>query len=584
MSANELVEKINGITNTKYIKKDTREHIKSELEKIIDHVDENEQKQINTLITIMEKSDINAADRRKIKQLRTSMINTIRKYEEYYNDECNEDNIDENLTVNEIEAILDNKIPEYNKFNETHPMKGITWEKTSNRYKIQHNNLKSHAKNLYAACNKIIENSGYENTEIFGNNIPKHSFDQRGYYFICYQKDNKFYFDIQHIISVLNLKKSSWNDKYNEFSDDIEYYMWHQNEFGGYILRELISEETMYRLVLSSNSVFSKSFKRDVAKILAELRQKGKLEITNKKVRLSKNARTDKSHVKILDNDDYIVYSYDNPRHAQFIRHLTKLGSQLSLSKFANKHVLYAFIIPLKLDHNDIIIKFGYTEDIFDRIKTLQSDYKCKPYLIKAKIITGQSDEKKFHNILKTKYSGLKEIYRVDKKDKIELYKFSPILMKEYNDYMNNNSENDEITNYVNLEIDLNASILDTKSYYKYITMKEKNYHNRYLKEHEKFMSESETNLTKLRYKYIDKEIELAKIQSQIPPHVKSFTNTNRTYHNTTRKSKPNKSKFIEEESSELGSLSCDSNYKSQDKPNKSNKKSKKKNQNVLKL
>ena len=244
MSANELVEKINSITNTKYIKKDTREHIKCELEKIIDHVDENEQKKINTLIAIVEKSDIKAADQCKIKQLRTSIINTIKKYEEYYNEECNEDIIDENLTVDEIEAILDNKIPEYNKFNETHPMKGVFYS-SKGLWRLKTNDYDKTNKMLNPIVELAKEISLPQNSENFGKNRVKHSFDHRGYFFICYQKDNEFYFDIQHIISVLNLKKSSWNDKYNEFSDDIEYCIWHQNEFGGYILRELISEKAI---------------------------------------------------------------------------------------------------------------------------------------------------------------------------------------------------------------------------------------------------------------------------------------------------------------------------------------------------
>ena len=51
----------------------------------------------------------------------------------------------------------------------------------------------------------------------------------------------------------------------------------------------------MFEILLSSNSKTSKLFKKDVAKILTDLRKEGNLEITNTKI-LKKHANIDIQH------------------------------------------------------------------------------------------------------------------------------------------------------------------------------------------------------------------------------------------------------------------------------------------------
>ena len=564
MSVDEIIENINELSNAKYLKKDTKTLIVNNLEIVKGHVDDKEEKCIDTLIKIVSKPEYKAEDRKRFKQLGPSVINIIKKYEEEYNEESNEDNIEENLTIDEIEARLDEKIPEYNSFNDNHPMRGITWEKSSRRYKIQWNNIKSHAKNLDDACDKIIQKSGYDKSEIIGNNNPKNYFLYRNHYFICYWKNNDPYFDIQHIISVLNLKKSSWNDKYNEFYDNISYHIWHKNEYGGYILRELIDDKTTYQLILSSNSTLSKSFKKDVSIILADLRKQGQLNITNKKISLKKKTYKGMNELdnEIIDNVSFPIYSYKNPIHVQFIRHLIKLGSNITLTKFANKHVLYAFIIPTKTKHRDIIIKFGYSEDIFDRIETLQSEYKSKVYLVKIKIISGQKDEEKFHYMVKKKYSSLIESYSIQDKKKIELYKFSPILLKEFDDYLDKNDAKDIISEYIDFELNIRNNLIDHESY-DYLMTKERNHHEKIIKQYDDSIRKTDFEISKLKYRYIDKEIQLVKAQSELASITKfdikrenTQTYLSKCLQNTNNKTKliKPKAKFIEEESSQQSS------------------------------
>ena len=152
------------------------------------------------------------------------------------------------------------------------------------------------------------------------------------------------------------------------------------------------------------------------------------VDITDKKI---------DNHV-IIDVMNKIFYSYDSPEDMIYVRHLITIGEFFPISKFKNRHVLYAFIIQIETDHRYVIIKFGYSKNIADRFSTLASEYKSKCLFIKAKIISDKSDEQEFHNSLRIKYPDLVEPYSINGTKKTELYKLNPILMEEFDDYLNN--------------------------------------------------------------------------------------------------------------------------------------------------
>ena len=79
------------------------------------------------------------------------------------------------------------------------------------------------------------------NAEIL-ENVTKSSFTYKGRQFVTYWNNANPLFDIQHILLVLDLEPKSQLQKYNKFSDKIIKCIWHQNKFGGFILRELINE------------------------------------------------------------------------------------------------------------------------------------------------------------------------------------------------------------------------------------------------------------------------------------------------------------------------------------------------------
>ena len=522
-AADQLIETFQDIGST-YIKKDIRQYIITNLENIKKHVDNQKIKCLDEVIAIITKERPNIADRKRLSQLEPTVIKIINENKQQF---AQNDNLtNETITLDEIESMLDKKIPNYNIFTENHPMKGITWDKSKQKFQVKNENINTCSKDLDTACQKIIQSFDVKNTNDFGIKYVIKFFVYHNQYFITYWTNNEPFFDIQHIISVLTLKKSSWNDKYNEYHKHIIHFKLHKNEFGGYILRELISEESMTNLIMSSNSTFSKSFKKDISRILSEMRRNGLLSITNESIKLvlprTKKSlqEMDEENNKLIAPDTYPIYNYNDPLDAQFIRHLITIGANTALSKFHNKHILYAFIIPLKTDHQDIIIKFGYSESLIKRDGTLKKEYKSNMYFITAKIINGQRDERTFHDHLKNKFPTLIESHIIDGKEKTELYKFSPILLREFDEYLHQDDTNPELIQCINLEMVRHYKKHMTESMYDYMIIKEIN-------QHEEVMAQKNLELSQLRYQYIDKEIQLAKIRSTLAET--TSTNTSNT-------------------------------------------------------
>ncbi|QGR54397.1 hypothetical protein [Moumouvirus maliensis] len=553
--------KING-----YVKKKDTKEIIDNLQLIKPKLSHEDKNKIKTITELLSKKTLKKREKREWDHSKKYLVELVNHYYEEYNDLDNEDinnevDVGENgLSINEIENMLDDKVPKYNKFNKKHPMKGVSYDKSRDRWIYYADNINIKNINFSEIINTAKEKFGEKNVEKISKNFSKKYFLYKNYYFVIYIINDKYYFDIQHIISVLNLQESYVKKKYNEFSDNIRHYIWHKNKYDGYILRELISERTMYKIVLSSNSKFSKSFKEDVADILTELRQNNNLTITNKKITLKENPQTNINIIKQEKNimnkmikENFVPYSYNNPDNLSFVRQLVVMGSYIELSKYVKKHVLYGFIIPLHNENNHIIIKFGYTEDIIDRIRTLKKEYKSDVYLVRIVTIKGESEEQVFHNLLKSRYENLIEKYSIEEKDKVELYKFNPILLNIFDAYKINNKdlkESEKITPdeqfiinsvktqeslFSNLVLNYEYNILSkqpgNKELYDFILEKQKMYHHEKIKKEEQ---EHIERMKKMKYDNFDKYMEMKKIKLEI---LKAKNNT--SDNNNNNKSPP---------------------------------------------
>ena len=481
-SISDLVENINSSISKNYVKKSEQSSITAGLNQVKDTLEKKDEiKIIDRVIEIIKKQKISALEKRTVKSLEIKLSNIINNYIEEYEEIDNIDDIEIEKSPIEIEELLDNKIQKYNRYSTKHPMKGVTYDNTKKIYKIKIYDIDTQSKHLEKACDKVVkrvtENITEKNPRISDNNgvfidykiniidknseiprekpgisekngvfinstIKKFPFFYKNHYFICYEYQGKILFDINHIISVLNLKPSYVSNKYNDFKNNIIFFMWTKNKFDGYILRELISEKSAYKIILSSNSDISISFKNDVSKILSKLRKNGDLIINNDKITLGNNTKKILPTIPQIDNiinkTNLIPLNYNNIKDINYICNLIKESQKFPIYNYDRQHVLYSFILPIPSDENDIIIKFGYTENIIERFGQLESEFKCKPIFISCRLIKGRSDENTFHDLLKKQYNSL--VFKHDNKK--ELYKFHPQLLIAFKNYKSDLQKN----------------------------------------------------------------------------------------------------------------------------------------------
>jgi len=504
----ELVNKIEKIGTTSYISKRDRQYVIDNINLIKKQLTSAEDKQIQLFKNAIENAKVTKDIKVMIESYKPKIVKIVKKYQEEYNDESNEDVVDGDLSTDEVEKMLDSKVDSYNKFNDKHPMKGITFDESNNKYQIKYDNIHTYSKDLGIACNKIMDKIYVKNPEKKLKKYIKMKFAYANHHFISYWHNNQPFFDIQHIISLLNLKTSYIKEKYNEFSDNIDHYLFHQNKYNGYILRELINETTMYQLVLSSNSIFSKKFKIDIAKILTDLRKQGQLSLNNNEMTLTNNQLSLKNDNNI-NKPVYPIYSMDNEHHVKFINDLISIGSKIALSNYVNCHTLYACFIPLKTDHRYFIIKFGYTYHLAKRMTTLESEYGSKIYLVRAKVATSMQDEENFHDILKLQYSELIQKHKINNKNKVELYKFTPQLLFEFENYLCPKKIDDHFNICLDMEMESNqlASLTHSDKMIDYL-IKKMDFEMTKLKyqNHDKIVqiNESKTKYLNTKIKYLE--------------------------------------------------------------------------------
>ena len=269
------------------------------------------------------------------------------------------------------------------------------------------------------------------------DNFKKY-FAYQSHYFLVYWDNDVPFFDIQHVISVLNLKKGYHVEMYNKYVKEIINYIWHENEYSGYILRELINEKTMFKILMNSNSDISKSFKNDVSDILCNMRKDGELVITNNKIcvkKLKKHENIDSNNDSLIINNinEHEPLSYDNIFDMYRLHQLVNQMTYIPLTSFIGQSVLYAFVIALKRSHKYVVVKFGWTEDILKRIGELQSKFACNIYLIGLKKVRNEKVEHNLHKTLKLKFPNNIEDIETKGKKSIEEYKFDMLMMSEFN-------------------------------------------------------------------------------------------------------------------------------------------------------
>ena len=441
-----------------------------------------------------------------------------------------------------IEAELDNQIEEYTKHTIKHPMPGVRYLEREKKYRIVVGNFKSNIIKMEDACSKALEKMKAQNqATLCPDNVLKIFFKYKDVNFVVYNIDSLFFFDILHIFSILTLGNDYIKKKHLKFRDRIEHRIWQKNKFGGYIVRELISEATMYELIMSSSSDFSKSFKKDVSGILVKLRSNNLLTIKDDTLQLSDNIQEETKmdnaiepvtimqnadqdcNTIVVNNTNQKTFPHNSPEDCNLIRKLIRNGSHVTLTEFINKNVIYLVLIAINNSNNFIIIKIGFTDNITDRLRTLKLEYKADVTLLAARYVNTRSEEEHLHRLLHIKYPECVFNYAINGKNKNELYvlsqnivnefsKINPVLNKDINDNIFQNlCDNNEF-----VENDL---CFNNKLKYDYLTVVENNSHQ--LKQLDKVIElkqlelklEHELKLKQLEIELLDKQILLAQLK-----------------------------------------------------------------------
>jgi hypothetical protein len=287
-----------------------------------------------------------------------------------------------------LEDELDEKCHRYTKFSKSNPTDYINYNKSHKNYVLCIPNTKEvSSKNVDGLVKKIKKIYYQEEKKKFVEIVVTKNIEYKNKKIIIYLFDNKAYFDINHVVNLFDEKKSK-DKKYLEYKSKIKLFSIKDNEHGGFYIKEFITKDTFFDMVMGSTSLFSNKFKKDIVKILDELTDSGDLIIEDDKLKLNKKTIIPVQSEKLTD-EYYYDQTYDNIVLIEFIKNEIREYKTVNWHKYCELHVMYFFVIALNdpSGKNRIFCKIGYTADIITRIKSLEGEYKCKVYLMGMKTV-----------------------------------------------------------------------------------------------------------------------------------------------------------------------------------------------------
>jgi very-short-patch-repair endonuclease len=157
-----------------------------------------------------------------------------------------------------VEEQLDSKVSQYNKYTKTNPMLGVMWNKSKQKWRLQYNKINTDSKVMQKLCDKMLKILPPKNLIIVDLKLHINYSDK----LISYKYLNHELFDIRHILSLFEV--SQIDVKYAEFKNKITHCGFKQNKHRGYILRKLISLNTVKEIIYRSRQ----SVRPTIAKIL----------------------------------------------------------------------------------------------------------------------------------------------------------------------------------------------------------------------------------------------------------------------------------------------------------------------------
>jgi very-short-patch-repair endonuclease len=154
-----------------------------------------------------------------------------------------------------VSTEYDTNIKAYNKYSLDHPMKYVSYN--SRKYVVNLPGTKSISyDNEHSAYNRVLEyliKTHTENGTIYVQDINE--IDN-----IRYVHEDIIYYDLNHIINLLQVKPGHFSKIYAEYKNSIKRYTVFRNTYGGFILRPLIDIVTVKQIFYGRRTIGIKSF------------------------------------------------------------------------------------------------------------------------------------------------------------------------------------------------------------------------------------------------------------------------------------------------------------------------------------
>lgn len=425
---------INEIEELRHITMDDKNHILSIIKNFIPHGDRKTEIKIDKILSGKRYLDKSARDEicDVLKKLPT--INTTNTKIKHAPVNKKEKIIYKNISNDDIEKELDNSVDDYKKFDSHNPMENVEFHKKTNEYIVIENSEKIKFTDRVDACN-YAKNMFIDNDERIQIGLStKNVIRCHGRKIMMYNNIDDPLFDMMHIAKVMELDEDEIYDEYFKHS---KYYGFFRNEYDGYVVRNFISEDDMYKIILSANNSTSKLLRDDICKILKDIRISGHAAIDGGKFTYTKDNINDKkiketiSQFMIHDDDEN---TFSNPRFYEYVKKLVNDGSAINIGSYNDQNIMYLCITTMKDQENKhrLFCKIGYSTDICNRIKSLKSDYGCDFYLIGIKYVKNEKTEKEFHSNMKEIHPELSMNITISKKSKEEIYILNKIIVNEF--------------------------------------------------------------------------------------------------------------------------------------------------------
>lgn len=138
------------------------------------------------------------------------------------------------------------------------------------------------------------------------------------------------------------------------------------------------------------------------------------------------------------------MQTYDNKDYMKDICYLSSECRKLDRNEYHEEPVLYIGILRIKdpLNKNRIIIKIGFSDNIWNRIDSLESTYGCDFELLGLKKIFQRSDEQQFHTELKKEFPHLIVDIQIKNQNKTEVYVYDREIYERFLEFVPRNVKN----------------------------------------------------------------------------------------------------------------------------------------------